>query len=850
MKRIHGLSALVFLVLAQGAAAEDSSRIRRSDRLVKVAAEQDFGGRVAIRWTADRDAHNLGFNIYRQLEGGALEKVNPHLIAGAALFAGDARATSSGYQWSDQLREGRFAQYWIEDVSLDGSHRMRGPVTPAMTGRVVATNGTDTLADLGSNGGILVSPRGIGAPAFPTGRPTKQQLAQQWDLSAQPAAKLLVTGEGWYRLTKGELASAGFDAGTSSRSLALFVEGVEQPVVVNDGGDGKFDLNDSIEFYGIGIDTLSSGARPYWLVKGKGNGLRARSERNRARVPAATDTRFTFERIERTVFFAALVNNGEAGNFFGPVIGTWGTTQQIAVENIARAGGTAQLELVIQGVTAGDHVVQLAMNGHALDDLRLTDQHRLAATIDVPLSAVLDGPNELGLVAAGGSQDLSVVESLRLTYSHRLVADGDGLKVQAGPGTPVTIEGFSSSSVRAIDVTDAMRPVHLAVEVSSSGGAYRASFVTPDGGERSVLVLGASRHASPAQIVANEASAWNEKSNAADLVILTPRPLSAAAQPLAARRESEGIRTVIVDVEDLYDEFGFGVRGPEAIRAFLSHTREWKTPPRYVLLVGDATFDPRNYLGMGTFDLVPTRLVPTEFLKTSSDDWLADWTGTGLPELAIGRLPARSLDEARMMIDPIVARGRGADASGAWSDEALFIADGTNDYEFEQMTESLRRLLPGDVSPVMLNAGEFPDAKTAILSALESGQLLATFVGHGSVEFWIPGAIHGWDVAQLTNGERRPVLFGMTCLNGYFHDLYQQSMAEAFLTNPNGGAIAVWTSSTLTYPEGQMEMAREAFRNLFKGTLGDALVRAKAATSDVDVRRSWMLFGDPSMRVR
>jgi hypothetical protein len=75
-------------------------------------------------------------------------------------------------------------------------------------------------------------------------------------------------------------------------------------------------------------------------------------------------------------------------------------------------------------------------------------------------------------------------------------------------------------------------------------------------------------------------------------------------------------------------------------------------------------------------------------------------------------------------------------------------------------------------------------------------------------------------------------------------------MAESFLTNPNGGAIAVWTSSTLTYPEGQMEMAREAFRYLFEGTLGNAIVRAKAATNDLDVRRSWILFGDPSMRVR
>ena len=93
----------------------------------------------------------------------------------------------------------------------------------------------------------------------------------------------------------------------------------------------------------------------------------------------------------------------------------------------------------------------------------------------------------------------------------------------------------------------------------------------------------------------------------------------------------------------------------------------------------------------------------------------------------------------------------------------------------------------------------------------------------------------------------------MTCLNGYFHNLYTMSMAEALLEAPNGGAIAVWASSTLTEPDQQSVMNAEMFRQLFSSssvTIGEACQRAKSVVNDPDVKKSWMLFGDPSMRLR
>jgi len=93
----------------------------------------------------------------------------------------------------------------------------------------------------------------------------------------------------------------------------------------------------------------------------------------------------------------------------------------------------------------------------------------------------------------------------------------------------------------------------------------------------------------------------------------------------------------------------------------------------------------------------------------------------------------------------------------------------------------------------------------------------------------------------------------MTCLNGYSHDAYVDSLGESVLKAENGGAVSVWASSGFTEPQPQFELDMEFYRQLFGASelrLGQAIKNAKTATSDMDVRRTWVLLGDPSMRIR
>ena len=93
----------------------------------------------------------------------------------------------------------------------------------------------------------------------------------------------------------------------------------------------------------------------------------------------------------------------------------------------------------------------------------------------------------------------------------------------------------------------------------------------------------------------------------------------------------------------------------------------------------------------------------------------------------------------------------------------------------------------------------------------------------------------------------------MDCLNGYFHDPNLLSLSEAFMKAPGGGAVATFASSGLTTTFGQRQMELELYRQLYGSTvmgLGDAIKIAKAASSDIDVQRTWIFFGDPSMKIR
>jgi hypothetical protein len=92
----------------------------------------------------------------------------------------------------------------------------------------------------------------------------------------------------------------------------------------------------------------------------------------------------------------------------------------------------------------------------------------------------------------------------------------------------------------------------------------------------------------------------------------------------------------------------------------------------------------------------------------------------------------------------------------------------------------------------------------------------------------------------------------MTCLNGFFQDVYGTALAKALIEAPGGGALAVWASSGLTDSGSQAAMNQALIKALFGTqpvTIGEAAATAKTAAGNLDARRTWILFGDPATRL-
>jgi peptidase C25-like protein len=182
--------------------------------------------------------------------------------------------------------------------------------------------------------------------------------------------------------------------------------------------------------------------------------------------------------------------------------------------------------------------------------------------------------------------------------------------------------------------------------------------------------------------------------------------------------------------------------------------------------------------------------------------------------------------------------------------------DAKTNFNFEAASDELSSLVPATIGVQKIYRGdnEASVVHDHIVNGVNQGSLLVNFMGHGSVEVWTGDPILSTsDTAEFNNGMRLPVFLMMTCLNGYYQNPARESLAESLVRTDAGGAVAVWASSGMTEPAPQFDMSRALYQQLFGSqptTLGEAIRKAKSGNPDIDVRRTWILFGDPTMRVR
>ncbi len=824
------------------------------------AVQTDKG--VFLEWRTGYERNNLGFNIYRETSG-KRTRINSSLVAGSALRTGANIALTAGqsYAWFDAIpKDADFAVYWIEDIDLNGKSRLHGPLIPTRSDEIPPETAPLLLGRLRSPATVDPFAERQVPPSIAL-QPSPADILTQWDIAAKPGIKLSIQQAGWFRVTQPELVAAGLDPETDPRLLQLFVDGRQIPILVNGESIERLEPGDSIEFYATPLDTLWTDAHIYWLVRGDEAGLRLIvSPGLKAPPGTAQNFPFTIERKERINYFDSL-KNGDADNFFGPAVTDSAVSQDLILTNLdTLSSGQAILEVALQGVTSlpdstPDHIIRVLLNEADLGTISFDGQAHAVSSFAIPASLLIAGNNTVSLRAEGGSTDVSLIDYIRLTYPHTFRADDNTLMFSFTGQEEARITGFDQTDIRVFDITDPNMPKEIIGSIEADGKEFAIRVASPDAGARVMLAVSDENLNHPAAITPNQPSTWNKKRQGADMVVITYRDFADQVAPLVTLRQSQHLAVAVIDVEDLYDEFNYGARSPFAVRDFLACAKSnWKKPPRFVLLVGDSSFDPRNHLGFGDWDLVPTRLVETSVHETASDDWLVDFNADGVPEMAVGRLPARTRSEAETMIEKLIRFDQQGRSTGV-----LMVTDRNDGFDFEAASRAVRDYLPGGVAVEEVFRSQMSDteARAQIILAINRGKILVNYAGHGSLGLWRGGLFAREDAATLTNQNKLSLFLTMTCLNGLFQDPHSDSLAEALMKS-EGGAVAVWASSALTAPDAQAQMNRELYRQLFAVknrtgqpvTIGEAIIKAKQAINDPDVRRTWILFGDPSLPIR
>ena len=460
---------------------------------------------------------------------------------------------------------------------------------------------------------------------------------------------------------------------------------------------------------------------------------------------------YTVERKDRLIYFSSLLN-GDVENYFGQVLSTAPLSQQIDVPNPELSGtSSATLEVAVQGVGTVQHQVNVSLNNSMLGGLSYFGLERQVKTFDIPLSLLISGSNSVTFTSTIPGT-VSLIDYVRLTYPHALRADNNSLRLNLRASQAVRVEGFTTQNLRVIDVSDPLAPRISTPLPQASNGAFAIDIAAAHSTSKSQVLYAqpATQFETPEAFSLNQSSTLNATSNGADLLIIAHENLVSSVTPLVNLRQSQGLTVKVVNVEDVYDEFSFGLHGPQAIKSFLSRaSTNWTKAPRYVLLVGDASIDPRNYQGFGDLDLVPTKLVDATFNETAADDWLSDFNNDGIPEIPTGRLPVRNLSQANLVISKIVSF-----APAAVPQSALLIADDpTNFYfNFEGANDEVQALLPASIGVQRVNRRTDPDPRSSVISRLNAGQALVNYTGHGNVDTWMGSSVFASaDAARLTN---------------------------------------------------------------------------------------------------
>jgi len=811
-----------------------------------------------LEWHTAAEAGALSFDLYR---GEGNEQPTTQVNAEPLLAQVDA-VQGGTYQFLDRSAnlEAK-ASYSLVENDSRGERRPYGPfrAEAAADATWAATPKTDYQRTPQASSALDQARRRDAARADPRA-PTAKTLRPASRGDSKAAYKIAISQEGFYHLPMAQLTGL-FGLNPGAVRQLLFSGGFDlrrggQPVAWATWGE-------DLAFWAQPSESPFYSESLYWLRLGQGRKV----EGYRGTPPppdgASSVSRDTL-RLERDVRPLVLMSLDPDGDFFfwdylAPGGAAASRSFNLELPAVSAFAGPAQLLFDFQGAAEGNHLLAATLNGNPLGQLSLSGKSRAQPSLEVPAGVLQSGNNVLQLQSLAGG--LVFFDHVEITFDRNLMASGNQLVARFGSTRFTSVTGFTSPEVLLFDLADADRPVRLlqAKTRGELGGSFRLDFENRAAGGRFVALSQQALRPVPAPEL-DVASDLRSPQNIADYLVIAPPALLAAAQDIAHYRTRSGLRTQVVSLVDIYDEFAAGHHDPRAIRDFLAFAHHsWQVAPAYVLLAGSGSYDWRDLQGYGD-NLLPMLMVDRGGSLFPSDSRFADLEGgDGVPEIALGRVPALSAAELEDYLAKLIAYET---TKAAWQNQVLLLADGVDaNFDFAAEGRQMSELLPRGYDHQVLALAEnasLAQARSQLFGALGEGRAWLTYVGHGGVDrLSSQGLLTKADIPALTNSGKLFVLQAVSCHVGLHGLPGYDSLGEDLVIDPAAGAVAAFAPAWLSEHDQAKYLADRLLREVFqqrRPRLGDAIREAMASAAQNGVPTSllsaYQLIGDPALELR
>ncbi|OFZ49688.1 MAG: hypothetical protein A2381_05655 [Bdellovibrionales bacterium RIFOXYB1_FULL_37_110] len=568
--------------------------------------------------------------------------------------------------------------------------------------------------------------------------------------------------------------------------------------------------------------------------------------------------------------------------FYTPIDGVIGAdffTQDIILDDLKQVGNIS-IQAFVKGrpngnVTNGLHHVSLWLNGiETNQNIVFYTEEPYLATFSLPATSFVPGKNKIQFQVKGtyitgaGNYDIVDIDYFRVTYTKNWIVQNDQIEFEFYDyNSNIFLDGFTSNQILGFDITNLDNISKFINHTISDegGGIFSTTFNQKN--SRKFFITTASNIKSVQSLNLINGSSLQNTLEQADAIYIGTKELLNGAASLVTHRTFEGYNIKSIDVEDIYNEFGFGSKDPENIKLFLQYAYEnWARPaPKYVLLLGDSTYDPKGILSTVPRNTIPVKYLNGKWSDYPSDNWFVSFGANELPYMAIGRIPGNTSKQIADVMTKIIDYETGITTPDETQKKKIFIVvdDDQAGEKFNQKALALKNKILAvhpTIVVTLINRSELSDIQvnTQIMDSFNNGSAIIHYIGHGAEDMWSDGDVLPLGDIQTLNNSITPLVVSMNCLNAFFtyEEESDRGLGEELLFKAKGGAIAFWGSTNLTTPNAQRPFQDAFYEELVSAKdqrLGDAIKTAKYSGGQngehQEVVNSWTLLGDPMLKV-